>query len=233
VPHTWEHGYSPGAAGSVPARSRSRAGVLVIVVGLLLGAAVAVFLGVQAFAGAKDSPGDGSPGGVAEGSGEFFSPPNKPYRVEIPPGMVRVPLREDRSIPSETDLSLELDGKVQAGGLIKTGTLSGQAATGTFDAVGEEAARAYADQYEGDPEQWGTGAKVDKDELKVGGRNAVEITARFSPSGKPEPSTYFRVYFVDAPSGPPILITCDWNVDVTADIEGACDTLVASFQVTS
>lgn len=226
--------YPPGPEGFGPSPTkRSRAGLVVIVAVLLLGLSVGGFFGVRALTGAEDTNSLSAEEGsrAAEGSGEIFSPSNKLYSVEIPNGVVKVPLREDESIPSETDLSLELEGKVHAGGLIKTGTLSGPAAKGTFDAVAEEAAQKYSGQYEGNPDQWGTGAEVGKKEMKVGGRDAIEVTARFSPSGEPEPSIFFRVYFVDPPSGSPILITCDWNTDDTEDIEGACDSLVASFKV--
>jgi hypothetical protein len=193
---------------------------------------VVVGLGVGGFFAVRALTSDDSAGpGNTPRSAEVFSPPNKPYSVEIPEGTVKVPPREDKSIPSETDLSLGLNGHVNAGGLIKTGTLSGPAANGTFDAVGEEAAQQYSSQYEDNPDQWGTGATVDKTTTKVGGRDAVKIDARFSPNGDAEPSIYFRVYFIDAPSGPPILITCDWNTDDTADINNACNTLVASFKV--
>ena len=192
--------------------------------------AVVLGLGVGGCgSGGEDDAGGG--GAAPEGSGKVFSPPGKQYTVEIPKGVVEVPTREDRAIPSKTDLSLELEGKVQAGGLIKTGTLSGKAASGTFDAVGAEAARKYASQYEGHPDMWGQGAAVDKKTMKVGGRDAVEVSARFSPSGDAEPSVFFRVYFVEAPAGPPLLITCDWNSSETEDIAAACDTLVASFDV--
>jgi hypothetical protein len=197
-----------------------------ILVALVLVVGIGGFLGVQALTGGDDATGR-SP---AEGSGEIFSAPDKAYSVEIPEGVVKVPRREDDAIPSKTDLSLELEGKVAQGGLIKTGILSGRAASGTFDEIGEEAAKKYSDQYEGHPDEWGQGAAVEKTTMKLGGRDAVGISAKFAPGGDPEPSVFFRVYFIDAPSGPPILITCDWNTSVTADIAPACDSLVASFK---
>jgi hypothetical protein len=221
----------PTTGSGPPQRKRSRAGLVAIVVALsavhVLGLGIGGYLGVKALTGR-----DNSNEPVAEkGSGEIFSPPDKPYTVEIPSGMVKVPQREDDAIPSETDLSLELEGKVQFGGLIKTGTLSGPAANGAFDAVGDEAARGYSSQYEGNPDQWGKGASVGKKTTKLGGRDAVEVTAKFSPSGEAEPSTFFRIYFIDPPSGPAILITCDWNSTDTEEIEDACETLVASFKI--
>jgi hypothetical protein len=199
--------------------------------GRLLVVALVVVLGAGGFLGARALTGGGAAGpSAAEGSGEIFSPPDKAYSVEIPKGVVKVPTRTDSAIPSTTDLSLELEGKVAQGGLIKTGTLSGPAAAGTFDEIGDEAAKKYSDQYEGHPDEWGQGAAVDKKTITLGGRHAVAVSAKFAPSGTPEPSVFFRVYFVDAKSGPPILITCDWNASVTADIATACDTLVASFK---
>lgn len=226
------YGYPPGPGGCPPPRRRSKTVLIVFIVIALAGLGIGAFFGVRALMSDEEGGGPRPEGaGAAEGSGEIFSPPGKPYSVEIPTGVVKVPLREDESIPSETDLSLELEGKVQTGGLIKTGTLAGPAADGTFDEVGEEAARGYTEQYEGDRERWGAGAQVDETITKLDGQNAIKIAAKFSPSGNPEPSTFFRVYFIEAPSGPPILITCDWNATVTPDIEGACDTLVASFTI--
>jgi hypothetical protein len=209
---------------------RSHARPLAILVALLLAAGVGGLVGVNAF-----SEDDGSGAGAArEGSGKPFSPPSGRYRLEIPTGVVEVPPpSEDEAIPSEIDLSLELEGKVNQGGVIKTGTLSGPAARGTYDAVGAEAARKYSDQYEGHPDQWGSGAEVDDRATKIGGRDAIEITTKFSPGGDATPSVFFRIYFVDAPSGPPLLITCDWNTSVTEDIAAACETLVSSFDVTA
>lgn len=214
-----------------PPRRGSSVGLVALVVALsvvhVLGLGVAGYFGMNALTGRDES---NEP--VAEAaSGEVFSPPGKPYTVEIPSGMVKVPQREDRAVPSETDLSLELEGKVQFGGLIKTGTLAGPAANGAFDVIGEEAAKGYASEYEANPDQWGTGASVEKRTTKLGGRDAVEIAAKFSPSGDAEPSVFFRVYFIDPPSGPTILITCDWNAQDTADIEEACEALVSSFKI--
>jgi hypothetical protein len=223
----------PTTGSEPPPRKRPSAGLIALVVALsvvhVLALGIGGYFGLKALTGREVS----NEPVAEEGSGERFSPPGKPYSVEIPNGMVKVPQREDDAIPSETDLSLELEGKVQFGGLIKTGTLSGPAANGTFDAVGEEAAKGYSSQYEGNPDQWGRGASVEKKATKLGGRDAVEITARFSPSGNAEPSTFFRIYFIDPPSGPTILITCDWNSTDTADIEDACETLVASFKIRS
>ena len=115
--------------------------------------------------------------------------------------------------------------------MVKTGTLSGKARNGAFDEVGEEAARGYSSEYAGHPDVWGKGARVDQKNTKLDGQDAIEINARFSPGGDPEPSTFFRIYFIDPPSGPTILITCDWNSTDTADIESACETLVSSFKV--
>lgn len=198
----------------------------VLAVVLILGLGVGGLVGVLALTRGNDSAAQS----VKESSGKIVAPPGKPYSVEIPKGMVTVPKRRDTSIPSETDLSLELEGKAYAGGLIKTGTLSGKAATGTFEEVGDAAAQKYAAQYGGHPDKWGKGAKVDKTTIELDGRSAVEINARFSPNGKADPSIFFRIYFVDAPSGSPILITCDWNTNATASIADACDTLVASFK---
>jgi hypothetical protein len=252
--HRPGHGHPAGPGGptgptgwGTPApRTKAGAGLVtllvVLVVALGLGLGLGGFFGVTAVTRAGDASGSDATrpdttGPDAEdrpaaGSGERISPPNKPYSVEIPAGMVKVPQRKDSAIPSETDLSLELEGKVQFGGLIKTGTLSGPAADASYDVIGKEAAEGYADEYEGHPDLWGTGAKVASRTTKLDGRDAVEITARFSPSGDPEPSTFFRIYFVDPPSGPTILITCDWNATDTADIEPACESLVASFAVT-
>ena len=104
---------------------------------------------------------------------------------------------------------------------------------GTYEQVGRAASQDYADQYEGHPDLWGTGASVETGTVEVADRDAIEINARFSPSGDAEPSTYFRIYFVEAPSGPPLLVTCDWNVDQTAAIDAACTDLVASMEVAS
>ena len=231
------YGPPPGWTGfGPPPKKGPRPGVVAVLVllavVLVLGFGVGGIFGVRALRGADDAngPDDGNGRAAEEGSGEIFSPAGKPYRVEIPKGVVKVPLRKDNSIPSETDLSLELEDKVHFGGEINIGTLSGPAENGTFDAVGEEAARGFSSQYEGHPDQWGTGARVDKKITKLGGRSAVEIAAKFSPSGKARPSTFFRIYFIDPPSGPTILITCDWNTTDTADIEDACDSLVASFR---
>lgn len=223
------HGYPMGTAGfEPPTPKQSKAGLIALIVLLVLGLGVGGFFGVRALTGD-----DSDSSGAAAGSGEIFTPPGKPYSVEIPKGMAKVPPRRDGSIPSQTDLSLELDGNTTGGGLIKTGTVSGSIASGTYDSLGAEVERRYAGQYEGHPEKWGKGAKVERKTKKVGGRNAVEISARFSPTGKAEPSIFFRVYFIEPPSGPTILITCDWNSNGTQDIEPACDTLVASFQAKS
>lgn len=234
IPPYRGYGYPPGPQQfAPPPPKKNRTGLIVIGIVLLLVVGVGVFFGIRALVGDADTASsDTDVTGAGEGSGDVFSPPNKPYSVEIPKGVVKVPPEEDESIPSETDLSLELEGKAQSGGLIKTGTLAGQAAKGTYAEVGEEAAQGYAGQYEGHPDQWGAGAKVDKATIKVGGRDAIEITARFSPNGEADPSIFFQVYFIDPPSGTPILITCDWNTTDTEDIKDACDTLVASFKVT-
>ena len=226
------HGYGPPpvrpGVGPPPQKKRSKAGLIALVVLVVLGLGVGGFFAANALTGREDS--DGSEGPVAaEGSGQIFSP-DKPYSVEIPNGVVRIPQRTDHSIPSETDLSLELEGKVNSGGLIKTGTLSGPAANASFDDIGAEAARGYASEYEGHPDRWGKGARVEKRTIKVGGRDAVEISTRFSPDAQAKPSIFFRVYFIDPPSGSTILITCDWNTTETEGIEAACDTLVASFK---
>lgn len=205
---------------------RRRLGLVVIVVVAVLGAGAGVF----AILGGPTRTVAGEPVAL-RGAGERFSPPNKAYSLEIPAGVVKVPPREDASIPSHIELSLELDGKVNDGGVIKTGILAGPAATGSYAEVGDEAAQKYASQYDSHPEMWGTGATVEKKTLRVGGKDAVEIDAQFSPSGKPEPSTFFRVYFVDPFNGPAILITCDWNTSDTSGIREACDSLVASFTV--
>lgn len=232
APYAGYVGYPAGPQGYVPPPKKSKTGLVIIVIVVLLGVGVFGFLGAQALAD-RDSAFSGDSDPAAAGSGETFAPPGKPYTVEIPTGLVKVGNREDDSIPSETDLSLELEGKVGSGGLIKTGTLSGPAADGSYQEVGEEAARKYAGQYEGHPDLWGTGAKVDKETTTVGGRNSIRISARFSPSAKPDPSTFFRIYFVEPPSGPTILITCDWNKADTAEIGSACDILVALFKVKS
>lgn len=105
--------------------------VILVVVGivLVLGLGVGGYLGFQALTASDDNP---TGQAAVEGSGEIFSPPSKPYSVEIPEGMV------------------------------KTGTLSGKARNGAFDEVGEEAARGYSSEYAGHPDVWGKGARVDQ-----------------------------------------------------------------------
>lgn len=228
------HPYPPSPAGLGPPPNpppnpppRNSKGKLAIVGAVLaLGLSVGGFLGVRTLTGAEAG------GSSEDGSGEVFSPPDKPYSVEIPQGVVEVSPRKDSSIPSETDLSLALPGKIGAGGLIKTGTLSGPAAHGTFDEIGQEAANGYSSEYEGHPDVWGSGAKVEQQTTQLDGRDAVEIAAQYSPDADPTPSVFFRIYVVDPPSGPAILITCDWNTHSTQDIQAACDTLVASFTIT-
>jgi hypothetical protein len=193
---------------------------------LVLGLGIGGFFGVRALTNG--------------GSGEIFTPTHKTYSVEIPKGMVqtrKLPLPPP--IPSETDLHLELRGKVGDGGAIQTSIVSGALATQTYEEAGSWYAQRTKNQYEGDPEKWGTGAKVDRTLTKVGGRDAVEINGRYSAIGHgtddpaDEPVRFFRVYFVDAPSGAPILIECDWNTrHGTEAIEDACGKLAASFKFT-
>jgi hypothetical protein len=218
---------SSAPAGARPKRRRPRLAVIVIIAVVVVLAAVVA--AVTIFGGPTRTVA-GEPVAL-RGSGERFSPPGGSYSLEIPTGVVKVPPREDDSIPSYTELSLELDGKVNYGGVITTGILAGPAATGSYAEVGEEADRKYSGQYGGHPDLWGTGAKVEKKTTRVGGKDAVEIDAQFSPGADPEPSTFFRIYFVDPPTGSALLITCDWNTSDTSGIRDACDSLVASFKV--
>jgi hypothetical protein len=208
---------------------KSRAGLIILVAVLVVVLGVGGFFGVRALT-SNDS---GSTGGA--GSGEVVSPPGKPYTVEIPTGVERIAPHKDSSIPSDTDLSLVLPGKAGDGGMIKTGTLAGPAATGRFDEVGLEAAEGYSHEYEGHPDDWGTGARVDHTMTTLGGQDAVRVDVRFSPDGDPTPSIFFRGYFINPPlpGSPAILITCDWNTTSgTEPIQHACATLVASFKIT-
>lgn len=224
-------------SGPIPSATRSsasssarlrrwRVGRVVLAVVVVLGAAAGVF----AILDGPTRTVAGEP--VAQrGSGERFSPPGGSYSLAIPQGVVKVSPREDPSIPSHIELSLKLGGKVGYGGVIKTGILAGKAATGTYAEVGEEAARKYSGQYGGHPDMWGTGAKVEKKTTRVGGKDAIEIDAQFSPSGDAQPTTYFRIYFIDPPTGSALLITCDWNTTDTGGIRDACESLVSSFKV--
>ena len=220
--HTTTHSSAP--VGGRP--RRRRLGLVVLAVVVVLAAAGSVF----AILGGPTRTVAGEPI-PARGTGERFTPQTKAYSLEIPRGVVKVSPRKDTSIPSYTELSLELAGKVGYGGVIKTGILAGPAATGTYAEIGDEAARKYSGQYAGHPDMWGTGAKVEKKTTQVGGKDAVEIDAQFSPSGDAQPTTYFRIYFVDPPTGSALLITCDWNSTDTGGIRDACDSLVGSFKV--
>ena len=197
--------------------------------GVPLAFVAVVSLGLVVLLVQRDDP-DVSSASAAD-PGRTFVPDDASYRLVVPDELVDVPAEADTSIPSRADLTLELEGKVGQGGAIRVSRLSGRAASGTFEQVGEAAAEGYDDQYEGHPDLWGAGATVRTEAVQVGGRDAVEINAGFSPSGEPEPSTFFRLYFVDAPSGAPLLVTCDWNATETAAIDAACDDVVESLEV--
>jgi hypothetical protein len=225
--------YPPGPAGPQPQKSKTGLVVaLILVLVLVLG--VGGFFGVRALTGPD----------VTKGSGEIVSPPGKGYSVEVPQGMVNSPRPSfiPKSIPSETDLYLQLKGKEGDGGVVQTGTVSGEEANLTYEELGAEATRFYTAQYEGHPEKWGQFAQVDQQLTKVGGRDAVQVDGRFSditgvvgdPDPADGPTTFFRIYFIDAPSGPPLLIECDWNnIHGTEAIDAACTTVVRSFKVTA
>jgi hypothetical protein len=173
--------------------------------------------------------------------GETFTPPHRTYSVVIPDGMVQASkLLLPRTIPRETDLKLELVGKVGDGGAIQTSIVSGELADQTYEQIGSWYFQLTKNQYEGDPKNWGTAAKVDGKRTKVGGRDAFEINGRYSgirivPDDPPNvPVRFFRVYVVDPPSGAPILIDCDWNTrSGTEAIEDRCADIAASFTFTT
>jgi hypothetical protein len=172
--------------------------------------------------------------------GETFTPPHGAYSVVIPAGMVQAPkLALPSRITSKNDLHLELVGKVGDGGAIGMSIVSGEFADQTFDQIGSWYFQLTKNQYEGDPAKWGTAAKVDGKRTKIGGRDAFEINGRYSgiwivPDDPPDvPVRFFRVYVVDAPSGSPILIDCDWNTrGGTEAIEDRCTDIAASLRFT-
>jgi hypothetical protein len=241
APPTPGYGYPPGPPGFRPPNRKSRAGVSVLIVALVVGVGVGGFFGIRALTSDDDtgSPIAGRPGAPSdspiEGSGEVFTPPDgKPYSVAIPEGMFQGENVADDSIPSDIDLTLFISGKVADGGKITTGTLTGQAADATYKEIGQEAFETYTASYENSPgNMWGENAAVDMEEIQVGGQDAIVVDTAFSSKAEAENSHFFRLYFIDPPSGPVLLVTCDWNKEKTAEIPDICDSVVSSFEVTN
>jgi hypothetical protein len=237
------YGLTPGFR---PPNRKSRVGVGVLIVALIVGVGVGGFFGIRALTGDDDTESltargsettakalGGSSDSPIEGSGEIFTPPDgKPYSVEIPAGMVQGENVPDDSIPSDIDLTLLISGKVGNGGKITTGTLADKAADATYREIGQDAFETYTASYENAAgNMWGENAVVDMEETEVGGQDAIVVNTAFSPKAEAENSQFFRVYFIDPPSGPVFLITCDWNKEKTAEIPDICDAVVSSFEV--
>jgi hypothetical protein len=233
-PGQWHGSPAHGAPGwpgfGAPLPKKSRAWIVVLVVVLAVGA-VGGYFGVRALS--DDDSGDSASAGEPTGAAEkdVFTSSDKAYSVEIPAGVVRIDPTEDDSIPSDIDLSLAMPDPT-VGGMIRVGTLAGEAADGTYDEVADEAEQKYTNQYGRNPEKWGTGAAVERRDFEIDGRKAAEVSARFSRDAEPEPSAFFRVIFIEPPSGPALLITCDWNDEGARDLEQACESVVDSFTVT-
>jgi hypothetical protein len=216
-------GFPPPPA--YPPRSKTSKTRIAIIIAVVMVLAVGIgYFGFRALANGE--------------GGQTFSPPHGTYSVVIPEGMVRAPkLALPSTITSDSDLHLELVGKVGDGGAIGTSIVSGEFAGQTYDQIGSWYFQLTKDQYEGDPAKWGNASKVDGKRTKVGGRDAFEINGRYSsPWIVPDdpidvPVRFFRVYLIDAPSGPPILIDCGWNTRTgTEAIGDRCADIVASFR---